>query len=289
MKQCAVVSFVTPRQYELNGLWFGSEQAKTGFIFIHGLSGSAFVHHNVLSPLLDDTTMALYFNNRGHDKVGKVRKLLPDTQKGYESEVVGEAHEVFIDCVDDIQGAVDFLKQHGVKNVYLVGHSTGCQKSIYYLSKKDKEVKGVVLICPISDYAYAVANEDPETLKKAVDKAKQLVTDNKPHELLPLDLSADLLDAQRYLSLYTPDSEEEIFTYSQVNKVPVTLQKVSTPTLVVLSEQDEYGDRPANEIGEWFKKASKADIEVAVIQGAVHGLTGQETEVGVVIMDWVRR
>lgn len=282
------MSFVTPKQYELNGLWFGAEQAKTGFIFIHGLSGSAFAHHDVLSPLLNDKTMALYFNNRGHDKIGKIRKLMPDTKKGYESELVGEAHEVFTDCADDIQGAVDILKQQGVENIYLVGHSTGCQKSIYYLSKNRDVVKGVVLICPISDYSYAVANENPETLKKAVELAKKLVSKGKPHELLPLELSEDLLDAQRYLSLYTPDSEEEIFTYSQDKKIPVTLQEVTVPILVVFAEQDEYGDRPASEIGEWFKEVSKAKIKIAIIKSAVHNLTGQETEAGAIIKDWIK-
>jgi hypothetical protein len=60
MKQCTVLSFVTPNNYKLNGLWFGPEKAKRGFIFLHGLSATAFVHHDVLFPLVDSSTMALF-------------------------------------------------------------------------------------------------------------------------------------------------------------------------------------------------------------------------------------
>jgi pimeloyl-ACP methyl ester carboxylesterase len=291
MKQCAVVSFVTPNQYVLKGLWFGPEDAQTGLIFLHGLASSAFSHHDLLLPLVNKSTVALYFNNRGHDKIGKIRKLTPGTKKGYESELIGEAHEVFTDCADDIQGAVNFLKESGVKNIYLVGHSTGCQKSIYYLSRagSQAQVKGVVLICPISDYSYSVAHEDPKKLKQAVEYARGLIKQGKPHELLPLDICEDLHDAQRYLSLNTPDSEEEIFTYCQPGKIPKTLQEVKTPTLVIFAEQDEYADRPAAEIGAWFKKTSKAsELKVKTVKRANHNLADREAETAGIIEGWVQ-
>ena len=290
MAQSEIVTFISPNKYRFNGLWLGSKNAKTGFIFLHGLSANAFEHHQVLLPLIDDSTMALYFNNRGHDKIGKIGKLNPKSKKGYDSELIGEAHEVFTDCVDDIDGAVNFLKSNGVENIYLVGHSTGCQKSIYYLakSKDPKRVSGAVLICPMSDYSYALANEDPVELKKSVAYAQQLVDKGKPHELLPSDISPDLLDAQRYLSLYTPDSEEEIFTYSQPNKQPKTLQKVKRPVLVILAEKDEYADRPAPEIAQWFLKTSDSDkLKVEILKNSLHNLANKEIEAAKLIKRWV--
>jgi pimeloyl-ACP methyl ester carboxylesterase len=145
MRQCYVVIIATPKQYLLDGLWFGEQKAKTGFIFIHGLSSSAFSHHEVLP--VHDSAMALYFNNRGHDELTGIKKINEQNEKGYEYKPGGEAHEVFTDCADDIQGAVNFLTENGIKDIYLVGHSTGCQKSVYYLSRKSNQnfVKGVVL------------------------------------------------------------------------------------------------------------------------------------------------
>lgn len=288
MKQCAAVTFVTPKKYELDALWFGGEKAHTGFIFLHGLSSSAFAHHEILQPLVNKSTMALYVNNRGHDKIGKVKHLV-DTEKGYESEMLGEAHEVFTDCEDDIEGAVKYLHSKGVSYVYLVGHSTGCQKAVYYLSRGRKQmlIVGVVLICPLSDYAYAAAFEKPKVLKKATRLATKLVKAGKPHELLPVDVWPDLVDAQRFLSLYTPDSTEEIFTYSQPEKEPETFQKVRIPTLVILAEKDEYGDRPMEEISNWFKQQSRTmQPKVVLIKDALHSLPDHEHDVAKVIGEW---
>jgi pimeloyl-ACP methyl ester carboxylesterase len=291
MTQCAVVKLVTPKRYILNGLWFGPEKASRGFIFLHGLASSAFTHHDVLLPLVNSSTMALYFNNRGHDKISGIKHLNKRLKKGYDYGLGGEANEVFTDCDDDIQGAVNFLQGVGVKNIYLVGHSTGCQKAIYYLSRQGKQryIKGVVLICPMSDYSYWVVSEKPETRKRAIEFAQKLVTAGKPHELLPVDVSPDLLDAQRYLSLNTADSEEEIFCYSQPNKLPLILQKVKIPILVIFAEKDEYGDRSAKQISKWFEKESCSKrLTVKIIKSAVHNLTGQETAAADLIGDWAK-
>lgn len=286
MQQCSVVSFITPDQYQLNGLLFGEDTAKQGFILVHGLGSSAFAQHDSLLPLVDSNTLALFFNSRGHDKIGNVRKLLPDTEKGYHTQGIGEAHEVFSDCADDIQGAVDFLAAKGVADIYLVGHSTGCQKSVYYASQRSKNIKGIVLLCPLSDYAYARANESKETLAKATAYAQKLVAEGRPHELLPLDISEDLLDAQRYLSLYTPDSIEEIFSYSQDGKVPTAFQSITIPMLAVFAEKDEFADRPAREIAAWFEAHAQAPLTTSIVADSFHNLREHGDEVAATIQKW---
>ncbi|HUC88296.1 MAG TPA: alpha/beta fold hydrolase [Candidatus Binatia bacterium] len=280
-------TFVTPNQYQLNALWFGPEKPSKGYIFIHGLSSSAFSHHEILTPLVNGQTMALYFNNRGHDDVGGVRKLLPETKKGYETQSIGAAHEVFTDCVDDVQGAIDFLKDAGIKDIYLVGHSTGCQKSIYYLSQTTEKINGVILLCPMSDYAYMVASESPDKIRKATEYAQKLVDDSESHKLLPQNIWEELLDAQRFLSLYTPNSVEEIFSYSQPDIVPTTFRKVTTPILAVLAESDEYADRAAADIIKWLKKETKTNIEAVIVEDSGHNLVGHEDEVANLIKTWV--
>lgn len=156
--RCKVVSFITPWKYILNGLWFGGDKPKRAIVFIHGLASSAFSNHSLIVPAADQTTAVITFNNRGHDKIARIKKIDKRKKKGYSSELVGEAHEVFTDCVDDIQGVVDFLTKEGVKEIYLAGHSTGCQKSVYYLAQRGKQklINGVILMCPMSDYAGAL-------------------------------------------------------------------------------------------------------------------------------------
>ncbi|MBU0569841.1 alpha/beta fold hydrolase, partial [Patescibacteria group bacterium] len=153
--KCRVIEIITPKKYLLNGLWFGGNKPKRAIIFIHGLTGSAFSGHKFITPLANENTAVITFSNRGHSKIARIKKLDERKKKGYTSENIGETHEVFTDCVDDIKGAVDFIKSQGVEKIYLAGHSTGCQKSIYYLSQKSrqKNIKGVILLCPVSDYS----------------------------------------------------------------------------------------------------------------------------------------
>ncbi|MEK7502088.1 MAG: alpha/beta fold hydrolase [Patescibacteria group bacterium] len=291
-KNCEVVHIITPKKFKLNGLWFGLNNPKRVIVFVHGLSGSAFSSLNILTKLVDENTSVLTFSNRGASKMSKVKKIDRRRKKGSTSFLMGEAHEVFTDCVDDIQGAVNLAKQKGAKEIYLIGHSTGCQKSIYYLSqvKNQKDFKGVVLLCPLSDYADFIKSVEYSKANMLQSIAKKLIKNGKPHELMPLDHWPYIHDAQRFLSLYTSDSEEEIFCYSQENKNPRTFQSVKLPILVVFAEKDEYLDRPISELQEWFKEKSRAiKIDFSIIEGADHGFNDKEQLVREEIFKFINR
>jgi pimeloyl-ACP methyl ester carboxylesterase len=285
-----LIEIVTPRQYQLHGMWIGPQDAKTVFIHLHGLTSNMF-NGLTISSLIDKSTAVLAFNNRGREIVSKLKHLNNENPKGYDSEIAGTAHEIFEDCVDDIEGAVNLVKSKGSKNIYLVGHSTGCQKSAFYLAetKNKQSITGIVLLCPLSDYAVAMKFTDPKRYKKGLDFAKKEVQAGRPHTLLSKEIWADeLLDAQRFLSLYTVESKEEIFTYSHNKKNPTTFQSLFAPVLVVLAGADEYSDRPAEKIQDWFDKNHHSKkYKSVVIEGAPHNLKGSEKEVCREIQSWI--
>jgi pimeloyl-ACP methyl ester carboxylesterase len=95
-------------------------------------------------------------------------------------------------------------------------------------------------------------------------------------------------DAQRFLSLYTPDSAETIFPYEQATKIPRTLRAVKAPILVLWSEKDEYADRPAKKIAEWFDKNIQAPHSVVIVPKASHGLKGAEGQVAAHIRRFIK-
>ena len=290
LKPCFLVDILTPKKFKLNGLWFGPAKPKRAIIFVHGLSSSAF-QTSLAEALVDTETAVVTFSNRGHNKIAKVYRL-DNTKKGHHSVLVGQAHEVFTDCVDDLQGAIDFVRSVGVREIYLAGHSTGCQKSVYYASRKEnqKNVQGVILLAPLSDYAAALKFDTDGKLAKATKVAQDLVRRGKRHELLPASVAPNPIDAQRFLSLYTPDSVEEIFTYAQPKKSPRAFKSVAVPVLVLLAEDDEYGDRPAKDIAAWFEKHTHSKHFAAkVIPGAMHGFTGREGLAAAAFRAWLKR
>ena len=288
--QAESIKIITPKKIILNGFIFGPKRTKIIYIFLHGLSGNLFSRIELADKLSTSGAAALVFNNRGHGLINKFRKINPRRPNDFQVEVMGEVHEVFEDCIDDIDGAINTALEKGYKKIVLVGHSTGCNKISYYLSKKSPDaVLGGILLAPMSDYADARNNFTAEVLHKATVEAEKLVSLGKPHELFSLELWPDLIDAQRFLSLYTPESKEEIFSYALQSKKPVVLKKISKPLLVALAEEDEFADRPMREILNWFKETlvGKA-AEIIMIKKSIHSFKGHESKLRKIILDWVK-
>lgn len=283
-----VIKFETPQRVLLWGLQLGSSQPRRVYVFIHGLGGGIFSRIDLISQLPDKNSAVLTFNNRGSGLVNGIKKR--QGKKYQYANLGGLAHEVFTDCVDDISGAVNYALALGAKEIFLVGHSTGCQKSIYYLAKKaNSPVKGAILLAPVSDYSAMKQEIDWLSYRKILREANKLVRMGREHSLLPAGLWKTPIDAQRFLSLYTPDSQEEIFSYA-TERQPVLLKKVKQPLLVLLASADEYHDRPAAEIAAWFKKSlAKQMADTMVIQGVGHDFSSAEQKICRLIRDWSNR
>lgn len=290
-KFCRHVRIITPKHYWLDGLWFGGSRPKTGIIFVHGLGSTVFAHHNFLTPLASKNTVVLFFNNRGHDKVTSIKKVIGKSKKGYRWELAGKTHERFVDSADDIHGAVSLLRKNGAKKIYLVGHSTGSQKTAYYLAqgKNQKKIAGAALLSPLSDCASIKKFVSRRTFLRAQKFAAALVAQKKPHDLLPANVWPDILDAQRFLSLYIPNSKEEIFSYGEPKKRPRTLQQIEIPLLIVLAEKDEYRDRDIEKIAEWFEtNIATENASVITVANALHGFRKKENIIPNLIGEFIK-
>jgi pimeloyl-ACP methyl ester carboxylesterase len=286
MRPAHVIEIVTPKKIVLNGLWLGPQNAKRVFIWLHGLNSSMFSKQSIMELLVDTDTAVIAFNNRGHEKVSTIST----TTKKDKTKRGGGAHEVFTDCVDDIDGALSFARKMHAKDIYLVGHSTGCQKSIYWASKKGKGIRGIILLAPVSDYAAGELTVGSSAIKKGERAARKLVAQGRPHELLnEADFPwSELADAQRFLSLYTPDSIEEIFSYTQPEKKAKTLKKVRVPILAVLAENDEYVNVSPHSMYGWFIE-NIYEGEVFIVPKVTHGFKGAEQLIANKVKDWIQQ
>jgi len=285
----SLISFLSPKKIQFNGVWLGSQRPDNLYIFVHGLNGSIFSRSEITTALASGRDAVLAFNNRGSGTINYFKTA----KRTKERLLAGVAHEVFADCLDDIKGALDYALSHKPKNIFLIGHSTGCQKIIYYLSKRAKStVKGAILLAPISDYASInlLNTSDKKKYQKALKEAQTLVKAGKPHALLQSDFIPRPIDAQRFLSLYTEDSKEEIFNYSS-GKQSKDLLRVKQPILAFLAAADEYGDRPAQEIAVWLNSHNKTErqLKTIIIPEADHGFSGYEKKIKKEIKAWLKK
>lgn len=275
MTPCSVVEIPTRKGFRLRGLWFGPKRPKNTLVFVHGLGGSVFSMQSVVSKLADKHTAVLAFNNRGHDVVSTLkhdkRKNLP---------AAGSAHEVFTECVDDIQGAINIARKQGCKNIFLAGHSTGCQKSMYWAHKKQgRGIKGIILLAPVSDLAAETKRTGAKKIARAAKAAQALMRRGKKHALLPEGVWHEVLDAQRFLSLYSPEATEEIFSYMQPEKNSRILKSVRKPTLVLWAEKDEFGSsEPLKDITGWFS-TNLHKGRIVIVSRVGHGFKKGEGKV----------
>ncbi|MBP9757528.1 MAG: alpha/beta fold hydrolase [Candidatus Pacebacteria bacterium] len=279
MQAVHLADIVTPKKLMLNGVWYGPKKARRVVILVHGLGGNMLnsFASSMAAVLTNSDTAVLSFNNRGHGLVSKAYKEAPKSTKGYERITAGSVHEVFEDCVDDIDGAVKYARAHGAKEVYLAGHSTGCQKSVYWAYKrKSAGVKGIILLAPISDYAGMRMEVGDKAITRALSVAQKFVKAKKKHQLLPANVWHSMIDAQRFISLYSRKGNEEIFPYWDEKRIPKALRAVRVPVLVLLAENDEYADRKAEELHDWFIREIYSG-EVAIIPKVAHSFyTGEK-------------
>lgn len=276
----------TPNNVFLRGLWFGPRKPKHVIIWIHGLGSSAFSRLSLYPHLIGRDTAVFAFNNRGTERVCEVKRMVGKKVTWIRG---GSSQEDFKDCVDDIEGAVRYARNRGVKNIYLAGHSTGCQKSVYWASKVKggKAVKGIILLAPLSDYAAEVFRTGKKKLSAIEKKARALIAKGKKGAFLVDGLPHQLNTAQRFISLYSATSAEEIFTYWDPKRKPRALQSVRVPILVLLAEADEYQDRPAKDMLGWFDSAIQTPHTVRVIPTVGHSFRGGENAVAKEIRKFV--
>ena len=292
MKACYAIEIITPKKILLRGLWFGPKRPKQVLVWVHGLGSSMFSMQTLATNFVDTKTAVLMFNNRGHDKISRLARA--NEKKIKKTHLAGAAHEVFTDCVDDIQGAVNFAKRQGVKNMYLAGHSTGCQKAIYWASRNPpaggggRGVKGIILLGAVSDLAAGTKLQGKQKIARTAAVARSLVARGKRHQLLPPGLWHEVLDAQRFLSLYTPDGVEEIFSYTQPTKNARTLKSVRIPVLVLWAEKEEFSNQPAREVGEWFKKHTQKG-KIIILPRTGHLFRGAERRVVREVRQWMKK
>ena len=225
--------------------------------------------------LVGGGTAVLVFNNRGHDTIVNV----PTT--GKKCLKAGAAHEKFTDSADDIQGAINFARKQGVKSIFLAGHSTGCQKSVYWASgKKGRGAKGMILLAPMSDYSAHRQEYGAKKVAKAVAYAQTMARRGNGQQLLPRMCGIGR-ERAAFLSLYSGKGAEEIFTYWDAKENPKTLKSVRLPILVMLAEKEEFSHIPANTIAAWFEKHlnnPRGDTswisKVVVVSGVGHSFKG---------------
>ncbi|NLB66272.1 MAG: alpha/beta fold hydrolase [Lentisphaerae bacterium] len=238
-------------------------------VFVHGM-GSNFYRSALKKAFLSAAPQlgmaVLSFNNRG-------------AESGTEDEIFGTS-------LFDLDALATYARRRGHRKLVLVGHSTGCQKIVYWQSKRaHPAVYGLVLLAPGDDYAI-VRRDLGRRFDQKVAWAQRQVAAGRP-EAQVTGLYGRF-QAERFLSLANPRATEaNLFRY---DGALTHYRRVRCPVLAVFGDQEEFAVIPPERMLAILRKKSRAaEFTDLLIPGADHGFHGQEEELAAFTCRWARR
>lgn len=281
------IRFTTEDKLILQGIvYHPNNPTNRAYLHIHGMAGN-FYENRFLDAMAEALTNNSYafmsINTRGHDYIADFPIAGPEEK----SKKIGDAYEIFEECLLDIKPAIDYLQQHGYSKIILCGHSLGAVKVAYYVAKtQDTRINKLILMSPPDMVGLTEKENDSD---KTMEQAKKMVSEGKGNELLPgLLWDWYYLSANTYLNFSVRDNPIDIFnTYNKAK--PSLLSEIIIPTLAFMGEKDDAAIMPPLEALEIIKEKSinVPRFDIDIIPNAPHSYFGCEKEMANKIIDWL--
>lgn len=303
------VSLHSTDKFKLPGLLYTPDKpTKKAAIWLHGMGDSGMFYNpdriNALGTALADNQIAmLAFNNRG----ALARKTLyiddetlPKEQRRFQA---GTYYEKIIDCIQDIDGAVKYLKGQGYDELYLMGHSTGANKvCVYDAHVTHNPFTKYVLAGPGDDSGLFYDEIGERQFWLALRYAQKAAQAGKGEQTMPKYTGMYPFSAQAAADILDPDGNYNTFplyeaTTKRLGKKPLFAEykRITKPMLVIYGENDEYtytggGTAAALAIFRDFtspKALTHADF--AAVPETDHGFHGQEELFAKTVAAWLTK
>ncbi len=205
-------SFKTADNERLHGLLFTppESQSDLALVFVHGVAMNFYLPPLVVfgQELAQRGYHSFVINTRGHDWISRAGNL---TKFG------GSAYEDLEDCLPDLDGALELLKEKGYHRYVLIGHSLGAIKLIIYQGTRRRgDVVGVVSCsAPKQFYSERIARQ-PQ-FRELIERAEAMVAEGRGEELMSVSVGATpgIFSARSHLNKYGKDDRNDCRPYAK--------------------------------------------------------------------------
>ena len=198
----------------------------------------------------------------------------------------GCMYEIFEDSIYDVDLAIKVAKDRGYKRIILLGHSYGCNKIIYYYYKKHPNILGMVLAsAPDMIGSHILAQKDYKDLLK---EAKENVDNNEPDKLLHKKFEEYMyISSGTYYDWFHENSDLDNLPVVRNNDAWQQFESINVPILTFSGSKEEDYYLHLELLHE--KATGCKNFEYKYIDGSNHLYNNKETEVGKVILDWIKK
>ncbi len=221
----------------------------------------------------------LAFNNRGHDIINYIKK--EDKEK---SELAGTAYEEISESYEDIIGAINYATERGYKEIYIMGHSLGCTKTIYTYNKLIEEnnkeildqIKGIILLSLV-DIPLAFQIYLKENFPAMVTYAKNMKKENMQKQLMPEESFIHPISVKTFLRYAIENKDIDFARFSDESYNYEKLNNIKVPLFMRWGNNKELIIQKADELCKTLKEKIKNDkLDIGYIEGADHSYTNKE-------------
>mmetsp|Transcript_13115 Transcript_13115/g.17067 ORF Transcript_13115/g.17067 Transcript_13115/m.17067 type:complete len:284 (-) Transcript_13115:197-1048(-) len=177
----------------------------------------------------------------------------------------------------------DEKRSEKVKDIKLLGHSTGCQIAVHYCLNLPAQFKPylqtVILQAPVSDRDALPLELSEAEINTLLERAKSLIQQDRGKEIVYFYDTAPV-SGQRFLDLFDKGGKDDMFSSDLTDsELRGRLGHMdSFKTLIVISLADEYVPKDTYpRLGYRLKEAIGVSAELLVIKNGDHSLTDKVT------------
>ena len=271
--QTEICTFKTTDNERLHGALFTPERpSDLALLFVHGVAMNFYLPplFTFGQELAARGFHSFVINTRGHDWISRAGNL---TKFG------GSAYENLEDCLPDLDGALDHLKQRGYRRIIFVGHSLGAIKSLIYQgTRRRSDVVGIVSCsAPRQFYSERVARQ--AGFRELIEKAEAMVAEGKGEELIPVGVGSTpgIFTARSHVNKYGRDDNNDCRPYAK---------RLGCPLLAIVgSAEPKFFYEYAQEI----VAVAGPDGTYKLVDGAGHFYHRHISEIVEIIYQWLGR
>lgn len=271
---------------ELEG-YFLKANSKTCVLHITGFGGC----FNKLSEILGDFFQAKNINylfglNQGSYPEHDFKQFQEDgsfiLKKG------GGIFEDYEDCKSDIDAWVEFLLHNGIEEIFLLGHSLGSNKVIYYTISEDRiQIKKIILLAP-QDFSGITENPIHAGM---IEEAEQNIKNGCPLKILSGKFLGFSPVSSRTFYNLKHNKNAINFSYKNTADDFSCLNKLHREILVLIGDKDPTFDSFENvaDIKKLFEnvKNKVPEFSYDIIENCGHKFKNCEIEVAQKIYNFI--
>ena len=278
-----MVHFKATDNVKLSGLMYKSnKETKKILISVHGMATNCLKHRDeVIAEKLTKNIDMLAFNNRGHDLTRYIKK---EKDEKKQKMLAGTSYEEISECYNDILGSINYCIENGYEEIYIMGHSLGCTKTIYTYNKLIQEnkkdildkIKGVLLLSLV-DIPKTLQFYLNDNFPAMVTYAKNMRKEGLDNLLMPEKSFIHPISVKTFLRYAINNEDINFARYSDDTYNFEEINNIKCPLFMRWGNNNEMILQKADDLCTMLKNKIKNEkLDIGYIDGANHSYTGKE-------------